>query len=73
VLFVDTLLILMAAALVFAPITAYIASSHGRSFWRWFGVGMVLPFFSVFVAVFMAIRAQRAEQKVTDSGRNPPL
>ena len=72
-LFVDTLLILMVAALVFAPITAYIASSHGRSFWRWFGVGLVLPFFSVFVAIFMAIPTQLAEKKAADSPRKPPL
>jgi hypothetical protein len=71
--FVDILPILMVAALVFAPITAYIASSHGRSFWRWFGLGMVLPFLSVFVAIFMAIRAQLAEKKAADFGRNPPL
>ena len=65
--------ILAVAALVFAPITAYIASSHGRSFWRWFGVGLVLPFFSVFVAVFVAIRTQLAEKKAADSPRKPPL
>jgi len=75
VLFVDIpfALILAVAALVFAPITAYIASSHGRSFWRWFGVGLVLPFFSVFVAVFVAIRTQLAEKKAADSPRKPPL
>lgn len=74
-LFVDIpfALILAVAALVFAPITAYIASSHGRSFWRWFGVGLVLPFFSVFVAVFVAIRTQLAEKKAADSPRKPPL
>jgi high-affinity Fe2+/Pb2+ permease len=70
---IKTLIVLVAAALVFAPITAYIASSHGRSFWRWFGVGMVLPFVSVFVAVFMAIRSQQAEKRAAEQLPKPPL
>jgi hypothetical protein len=36
-------------------------------------VGLVLPFFSVFVAVFVAIRTQLAEKKAADSPRKPPL
>jgi hypothetical protein len=64
----DTLLILTGALLVFAPITGYIAASHGRSFWRWFGLGMVLPFFSVFVALFVAIRTQMAEDRAAGKG-----
>jgi len=55
------LLILAVSALVFAPITGYIAYNYGRSFWRWFGIGMVLPFVSVFVALFMAMRERAAE------------
>jgi uncharacterized membrane protein YfcA len=58
-----TLLILAVSALVFAPITGYIAYNYGRSFWRWFGIGMVLPFVSVFVALFMAMRERAAEER----------
>ena len=57
------LLIFGVSLLVFAPITAYIAHSYGRSFWRWFGFGLLLPFFSVFVALFVAMRAGRAENQ----------
>ncbi|HEX8329719.1 MAG TPA: hypothetical protein VF629_19435 [Hymenobacter sp.] len=70
--FVEILLIL-GGALVFAPITAYIASSHGRSFWRWFALGMALPFFSVFVALFVAMRSQWAEERAAGSRpKSPP-
>jgi len=72
VFFVDTVLILLVSALVFAPITGYIAASHGRSFWRWFGLGIILPFVSVFVAVFMAVRTQMAEKKARLSLPKPP-
>ncbi|WP_046242976.1 hypothetical protein [Hymenobacter terrenus] len=71
-LLVDTLLILLVAALVFAPITGYIAYSHGRSFWRWFGLGMVLPFFSVFIALFVAMREQLAEERANRLPKPPP-
>lgn len=63
VLLLRTLLVLAVAALVFAPITGYIAYNYGRSFWRWFGIGMVLPFVSVFVALFMAMRTRLAEDR----------
>ena len=71
-LLIDILIILVPATLVFAPITGYIASSHGRSFWRWFGLGIVLPFVSVFVALFVAIRSQLAETKATRDLPKPP-
>ncbi|SFP71736.1 hypothetical protein [Hymenobacter arizonensis] len=69
----DILLILIPATLVFAPITGYIASSHGRSFWRWFGLGIILPFASVFVALFVAIWSQIAETKANRQLPKPPL
>ena len=69
--FLRILLILAVSALVFAPITGYIAYNYGRSFWRWFGLGMVLPFVSVFVALFMAMRERLAEEK-TARQLNPP-
>ena len=58
-----TLLVLLVSALVFAPITGYIAYNYGRSFWRWFGLGMVLPFVSVFIALGVAMREKAAEER----------
>ncbi|MDO7853835.1 hypothetical protein [Hymenobacter convexus] len=68
------LLIFGVSLLVFAPITGYIAYNYGRSFWRWFGFGLVVPFFSVFVALFMAMRDRRAEEQAEDAQRRtqPP-
>ena len=33
--------------------TAFITYNHGRSFWRWFGVGCALPYGSLFVIMFV--------------------
>ncbi|MDO7848124.1 hypothetical protein Q5H92_17290 [Hymenobacter sp. M29] len=66
------LLIFAVSFLVFAPITGYIAYNYGRSFWRWFGFGLVVPFFSVFIALFMAMRDRRAEEKAEEAQRRQP-
>ena len=66
------LLIFTVSLLVFAPITGYIAYNYGRSFWRWFGLGLVVPFFSVFIALFMAMRERAAEDDAdVRAGRRP--
>ena len=64
------LLIFGVSLLVFAPITGYIAYNYGRSFWRWFGLGLLLPFVSVFIALFMAMRQRSAEDQ--DARQSPP-
>ncbi len=62
-------LVMVGALVLFAPITGYIAASYGRSFWRWYGLGVVLPFFSMFVAIFVAIRTRWAEEKADPNRR----
>ena len=62
-----TLLVLLVSALVFAPITGYIAASYGRSFWRWYGFGVLVPFASVFVALLMAMRTRLKEDEATEA------
>ena len=69
--YLEYILVMAGALLLFAPITGYIAASHGRSFWRWFGLGLVLPFVSMFVALFVAMRSQLAEEKAANR-RHPP-
>ncbi|GAB2947745.1 hypothetical protein GCM10027048_10910 [Hymenobacter coalescens] len=44
-----------------ALITAYIA--QGKPFWRWFLIGMLLPYVSIFIAMIMVYREQKAEEK----------
>ena len=58
--------------LVFAPITGYIAYNYGRSFWRWFGLGLLLPFASVFIILFVAMREQLATEKADRLPKPPP-
>jgi len=46
--------------LFFMPLmTAFMAYSHGRSFWRWFGLGCALPYVSLFV-VHRSMKKQAA-------------
>ena len=50
-LFVDMLLVVV-AAMSFIPImTGYCAHSRGRSFWLWFALGWLLPLASFFLLV----------------------
>ncbi len=57
VLGVGLLLFLLDALL--ASFTAYVAYSHGRSFRRWFLLGLLLPFVSVFIALAVGIADER--------------
>ena len=39
--------------------TAFMAYSHGPSFGRWFGIGCVLPYVSLFVVMFVGHRNKK--------------
>ncbi|WP_035562947.1 hypothetical protein [Hymenobacter sp. IS2118] len=53
-------LIAILGPLFFMPLmTAFMANSHGRSFWRWFGVGCALPYVSLFVIMFVVHRDKK--------------
>ena len=55
-----------------ASVTMYIAYSHGHSRLKWFVFGLVVPFFSIFVALAVAMRdEQRA--KAARGGAPPPV
>jgi ABC-type uncharacterized transport system permease subunit len=48
-------------AVLSALLTTYIA--QGRPFWRWFLLGLVLPYLSIFIAMIVVYREQRAEEQ----------
>ena len=55
-------LIVCSLPLTFLPMmTGYYAYNHGRSFWRWFALGLGLPFFSLFVVAAVVHRDQRRQ------------
>ena len=63
---------LLVLDVLLASVTMYIAYSHGHSRGRWFLLGLVLPFFSIFIALAVAIRdEQRA--KATRGGAPRPM
>ncbi|MCI1189258.1 hypothetical protein MON38_17675 [Hymenobacter sp. DH14] len=53
-------LIVILTPLFFMPLmTAFMAYNHGRSFWRWFGIGCGLPYVSLFVIMFVVHRDKK--------------
>lgn len=57
--------------LLLASVTMYIAYSHGHSRGRWFLLGMVLPFFSIFIALAVAIRDERRAARARGGAPKP--
>jgi hypothetical protein len=48
------LLAFFGSILFCVPLTsAFLAKKMGRSFWRWFAMGCVLPFISVFILLLL--------------------
>jgi hypothetical protein len=70
VLFGTALLVLILDALL-ALITGYVAYSRGRSFWRWFLFGMVLPFASIFVALGVGIADELRRERARGGAPAP--
>jgi hypothetical protein len=54
-----------------ALVTMYIAYSHGRSRGKWFVLGMLLPFFSIFIALAVAIRDERRAEAARGGAPKP--
>ncbi|RZK10284.1 MAG: hypothetical protein EOO56_29405 [Hymenobacter sp.] len=61
-LFLDVLL---------ASVTMYIAYSHGHSRGKWFLLGLVLPFFSIFIALAVAILDERRAERARGGAPKP--
>ena len=57
--------------LLLASVTMYIAYSHGHPRGRWFLLGMVLPFFSIFIALAVAIRDERRAERARGGAPRP--
>lgn len=54
-------------------ITGYMDTSHGRSFWRWFGIGWVLPYFSLLLITYVVYRDQRRARSTHSDTSNSDL
>ena len=60
--------------LLFMPtVTGYMATSHGRSFWRWFGIGCALPYLSLLLITYVVYRDQRRARPTKSDTSNPDL
>jgi hypothetical protein len=62
---------LLVIDLLLASITMYIAYSHGHSRGKWFLLGMALPFFSIFIALAVAIRDERRAEAARGGAPKP--
>ncbi|GAB3297880.1 hypothetical protein [Hymenobacter tenuis] len=69
----EILIGLLSPVLFMPTITGYMATSHGRSFWRWFGIGCVLPYFSLPLITFVVYRDQRRARLNQSDTSNPDL
>ena len=58
--------------LLLASVTMYIAYSYGHPKLKWFIFGALVPFFSIFVALAVAIRDER-RNKAARGGSPPPV
>jgi hypothetical protein len=68
--FFGALFLLFLDALL-ALVTMYIAYSHGHSRLKWFLLGLVLPFFSIFIALGVAIRDERRAEAARGGAPKP--
>ncbi|RZK15188.1 MAG: hypothetical protein EOO56_23375 [Hymenobacter sp.] len=62
---------LLVLDLLLAAVTMYIAYSHGHSRGKWFLLGMVLPFVSIFIALAVAIRDERRAEAARHGAPKP--
>ena len=68
------ILIGLLSPLLFMPtVTGYMATSHGRSFWRWFGIGFALPYLSLLLISYVVYRDQRRARSTKSDTSNPDL
>ena len=67
---IDLLLAAVAVLLLVPLLTGYAAYAHGRGFWRWFGLGLVLPVVSLGVlTVLLALRRLNPGLRLLDDAR----
>ncbi|HYE78880.1 MAG TPA: hypothetical protein VEI97_12920 [bacterium] len=67
---IDLLLAVAAVVLMVPMLTGYAAYSHGRRFWLWFGLGLVLPVVSLAVlTILLAVRQLDRGQRLVDEAR----
>jgi hypothetical protein len=57
--------------ILLASVTMYIAYSHGHSGLKWFLLGLVLPFVSIFIALAVAIRDERRAEAARGGAPRP--
>jgi hypothetical protein len=55
----EVLIVILTPVLFMPLMTAFMACSHGRSFWRWFGLGFARPYLSLFIVMFVVYRDKK--------------
>jgi hypothetical protein len=70
---VEVLIALLSPILFMPTITGYMATSHGRSFWRWFAIGCVLPYVSLLIITCVVYRDQRRGRNLKPDSSNSDL
>ena len=67
---IDLLLAIAAAVLLVPLLTGYAAYTHGRRFWLWFALGVVLPVVSLAgLTLLLALRRLDPGERLLDDAR----
>jgi hypothetical protein len=60
---IDVAILLLAFFLSIPTVLGYFASAYGKSFWRWFAIGLFLPVVSYFVLLTILYLDERRVKK----------
>lgn len=69
----EFVIVLLTPILFMPMITGYMAYGNGRSFWRWFGIGFALPYFSLLLITYLVYRDQRKSRTAHSTPANSKL
>jgi hypothetical protein len=69
----EFIIVLLIPILFMPMITGYMAYGNGRSFWRWFGLGFALPYFSLLLITYVVYRDQRKSRTAQPNSSNSNL
>jgi len=61
----DFLIVAIAFYLSIPAVVGYTASSYGRSFWKWFGIGMALPIISHIILYILISKDIKKKKLIT--------
>ena len=63
IMLIDVAILLLAFFISIPTVLGYFASAYGKSFWRWFAIGLFLPVISYFILLAILYLDERRVKK----------